>query len=145
MCRQHQLRARERAGKAAGKMCVPRVAVDDIGGLDRAHHGQVAHERIEELRMTRVLRGKAQRRGHTVDAKVAARLALLSERKHVNGVGAALGRSQLASQILDVDPGPAVHVWGVLVREHRDAHCRTSSSTPPLRSSDNAATLSMSR
>jgi len=31
MCRQHELRARERAGEAAGKMRVPGVAVDDVG------------------------------------------------------------------------------------------------------------------
>src|SRR6266446_2617632 len=134
VCRQHELRPGERAGEAAGKMCVPRVAVDDVGGLDRAHHGQVAHERVEELRMAWVLRGKAQRRGHALDAKIAARLALLSERKHLNGMGAALGRGQLASQILDVDPGPAIDVRGILVREHCDAHGPTSSSTPAARS-----------
>jgi len=56
--------------------------------------------------MTRVLRGKTQRRRHAVDAKIAARLSLLSEGKHLDGMGGALGRGQLASQILDVDPAP---------------------------------------
>ena len=119
---EHQLRAGERPREAAGEVRVPGVAVDDLGRVHRAGHGQVAHERVEQPRVAGVLRREAHRGRDAADAQVPVRLVLLAEAEHLHVVRAAVGARQLARQVLDVDARPAVDVRRVLVRELRDAH-----------------------
>ena len=121
---EHQPRAGERPREATSEVGIPSVAVDDVGRLHRADHRQVADERVEQLCVTGILGGEAQRRRDAADAEVPIRLVLLAEAEHVDAMRAPLRARQLAGEILDVDTRAAVDVRRILVREESDAHGR---------------------
>ncbi len=110
VCGHHVGHAAEQGGHVAGEVRVPGVRVHDVGPGGHGGHGQVGRQdrerRVRPLQPWVVLgvrRGALARRTEAVDVDLAQ-------------------PAQLTDQEVDMDPGPAVHVWGELTGQDRGAH-----------------------
>ncbi len=118
---EHQSGAGQRARETAGEMRIPGVAVDDVGRVGGAHHGEVAREGIEQPGVARIAGGERCRSGNAAHAQIPFVLMLLTKTKHVPLMGSPVRARELACEILDVDTRSAVDVRRVFVGEQRDA------------------------
>ena len=121
----------------AGEVRVPRVRMDDVGPHRVGQHADVAREGFDHRAQPRVdLRGVVSG-AVPADAPVIAVLGVAPEAPHVD----IDERTKVASQLVDVDPGPAVDLRRELVREDQGAHAPRL----PGRSMDRQSLLSSDR
>ena len=108
--------------ETAGQVRVPGVAVDDVDGVERAGHGEVADQSVHELAVTRVARGEGAVAADTADAEIVLARDLVAEGQHLDSMAAVVEPGQFARQVLDVNTGAAVDVRRVLVGQDGNVH-----------------------
>ena len=115
MGRQNQPASQQLFQEASRKVCVPRVAVNDIGFLCRACHRNFANKSVQQTRVAQMVCRIPQCGVDSPHLQVPLLQRLVPETENADAAAAWFKRREFPHEILNVHSRPAIYMRGIFI------------------------------